>query len=87
METTTIREPVSASKSKIKEMKTKLKKESTVIFVCPACFLIILIFSYGPMYGVIIAFKDYMPSLGIFESPWVGFKHFQRFLILITSGI
>lgn len=31
------------------------------------------------MYGVIIAFKDYMPSLGIFESPWVGFKHFQRF--------
>ena len=79
METTTIREPVSASKSKIKEMKTKLKKRRQLyLFVLPA-FLIILIFSYGPMYGVIIAFKDYMPSLGIFESPWVGFKHFQRF--------
>lgn len=79
METTTIREPVSASKSKIKEMKTKLKKSRQLyLFVLPA-FLIILIFSYGPMYGVIIAFKDYMPSLGIFESPWVGFKHFQRF--------
>ena len=79
METTTIREPVSAPKSKIKEMKTKLKKSRQLyLFVLPA-FLIILIFSYGPMYGVIIAFKDYMPSLGIFESPWVGFKHFQRF--------
>ena len=79
METTTIREPVSASKSKIKEMKTKLKKSRQLyLFVLPA-FLIILLFSYGPMYGVIIAFKDYMPSLGIFESPWVGFKHFQRF--------
>lgn len=79
METTTIREPVSASKSKIKEMKTKLKKSRQLyLFVLPA-FLIILIFSYGPMYGVIIAFKDYMPSLGIFKSPWVGFKHFQRF--------
>ncbi len=31
------------------------------------------------MYGIIIAFKDYMPSLGIMGSPWVGFKHFQRF--------
>lgn len=31
------------------------------------------------MYGVQIAFKDYMPSLGIWGSPWVGFKHFKRF--------
>ena len=86
METTTIREPVSASKSKIKEMKTKLKKSRQLyLFVLPAFDY--SDFSYGPMYGVIIAFKDYMPSLGIFESPWVGFKHFQRFLILITSGI
>lgn len=86
METTTIREPVSASKSKIKEMKTKLKRVDS--YICLSCLLFDYSdFSYGPMYGVIIAFKDYMPSLGIFESPWVGFKHFQRFLILITSGI
>ena len=57
METTTIREPVSASKSKIKEMKTKLKRVDS--YICLSCllFLIILIFSYGPMYGVIIALK------------------------------
>lgn len=31
------------------------------------------------MYGVIIAFKDFKPALGIMESPWVGFKYFEKF--------
>lgn len=37
------------------------------------------IFSYKPMYGVLIAFKNFRPALGIMESPWVGFKHFITF--------
>ncbi len=36
-------------------------------------------FRYGPMYGAIIAFKDYVPFLGIQDSPWVGFQHFEDF--------
>ncbi len=39
----------------------------------------ILIFKYAPMYGVLIAFKDYNPYTGFFESQWVGFKHFIQF--------
>ena len=67
------------SSSRLDNIKNKIRKSKQLyLFVLPA-FLIILIFSYGPMYGVIIAFKDYMPSLGILGSPWVGFKHFQRF--------
>lgn len=38
-----------------------------------------LIFHYGPMYGAIIAFKEYVPAKGIFNSPWVGFEHFKSF--------
>ncbi len=38
-----------------------------------------IIFHYGPMYGAIIAFKDYNVTRGFFESKWVGFKHFQSF--------
>ena len=38
-----------------------------------------LIFCYGPMYGVTIAFKDFNPRLGILGSPWVGFKNFETF--------
>ncbi len=46
-------------------------------------FLLLLIFSYGPMYGIIIAFKDYNAVQGIWGSPWTsdfGFGHFIRFL-------
>ncbi len=38
-----------------------------------------LLFHYGPMYGAIIAFKDFSPSEGIWGSPWVGLANFQDF--------
>ena len=44
--------------------------------------VMLLIFAYAPMYGVILAFKDYKVSLGIWNSPWAdnyGFKNFIRF--------
>lgn len=37
------------------------------------------IFNYAPMYGIVLAFKDYKVRRGILGSPWVGFKYFQRF--------
>jgi putative aldouronate transport system permease protein len=40
--------------------------------------LYFLIFKYLPMAGLIIAFQDYQPFLGILGSPWVGLKHFIR---------
>jgi len=39
-----------------------------------------VLFCYKPMYGVIIAFKDFTPRRGIFGSPWVGMKHFINFV-------
>ena len=41
--------------------------------------VIFLMFTYYPMYGVIIAFKNFTPAEGILGSPWVGLKHFQQF--------
>ena len=38
-----------------------------------------VIFHYGPMYGAIIAFKDFTPVKGILGSDWVGLKHFEEF--------
>lgn len=37
-----------------------------------------LIFKYGPMWGIVIAFQNYSPFQGVSGSPWVGFKHFDR---------
>ncbi len=42
-------------------------------------FLAVLIFNYFPMYGILIAFKDYSPVRGILGSDWVGLQHFQDF--------
>lgn len=43
-------------------------------------FALILVFDYGPMYGLVIAFKDFNISKGIWGSDWVGLKHFQELL-------
>jgi putative aldouronate transport system permease protein len=38
------------------------------------------IFKYGPLWNAQIAFKDFKPLLGVWGSPWVGFKHFETFI-------
>jgi len=48
------------------------------LFLLPTV-LYFLVFKYAPMYGVQIAFKDFIATDGIWGSPWVGFKHFERF--------
>jgi putative aldouronate transport system permease protein len=44
--------------------------------------LIVLIFSYGPMFGIVIAFQKYIPAKGFFGSEWVGLKNFRYVLSL-----
>jgi putative aldouronate transport system permease protein len=39
-----------------------------------------LVFQYGPLYGLQIAFKNFSPAKGILGSAWVGFDHFERFV-------
>jgi putative aldouronate transport system permease protein len=46
--------------------------------VAPAV-IYFLVFNYVPMYGTIIAFKDYQVFRGISASPWAGLEHFDRF--------
>ena len=61
-------------------MKNKRLKQSWpfYLFILPA-LIFLIIFAYGPMYGVQIAFKDYRVNKGIWGSDWVGLKHFKRF--------
>ena len=41
--------------------------------------VITIVYKYGPMYGIQIAFRNYNPGLGITQSPWAGWKWFERF--------
>ncbi len=51
--------------------------ELYLLLIAPVVYFII--FRYLPMYGVLIAFKDFAATQGIWGSPWVGFKHFIEF--------
>ncbi|UYO03533.1 ABC transporter permease subunit [Paenibacillus sp. PSB04] len=55
-----------------------LRQWDIQLMVIPALILI-FIFSYIPMYGVLMAFQDYNIFNGFWNSPWVGFKHFSMF--------
>ena len=55
------------------------------IMLLPA-LVYIIIFCYGPMYGVQIAFRDYRTTKGFGGSDWVGLKHFIRFITFTNFG-
>ena len=74
-----------ASKSKVKAPKQKTNWKIYIkrywqlyaLLLLPMVYL--LIFKYVPMLGVQLAFKNFKYNLGIWGSPWVGFKNFNRF--------
>ncbi|MFX3634870.1 MAG: ABC transporter permease [Candidatus Pristimantibacillus sp.] len=68
-------QPSPQKKSKIIRF---MKQWDLQLMVIPA-FLLIFVFSYLPMYGVLMAFQDYNIFKGVFDSPWAGFKHFEMF--------
>jgi len=66
----------------------KRMKKSLPLYVLLLPTLILLIcFTYIPMYGIIMAFKDYSPALGIWNSPWVGMKHFIQYFHSYQFGL
>jgi putative aldouronate transport system permease protein len=56
-----------------------LSKWQLYVLILPA-IISVFIFHYIPIYGVIIAFKDFRATKGIWGSNWVGLKHFIRFV-------
>lgn len=54
-------------------------KNKYIYFLAIPVVVYYVIFHYGPMYGLIIAFKEYKPTLGIIGSRWVGFENFISF--------
>ncbi|MDF2926597.1 MAG: sugar transporter permease [Paenibacillaceae bacterium] len=56
------------------------KNRTMLLMIAPAA-LLFLLFSYVPMAGIIIAFKQYNYSGGVLGSPWVGFANFKFFFL------
>ncbi|MGX7077300.1 ABC transporter permease [Globicatella sanguinis] len=72
-----------------KELSTweKIKKQKVLFLMLLPGLLLTFVFKYIPMYGVLIAFKDYNPLRGILGSDWVGFKEFAKFLSAPNLGL
>ena len=56
-----------------------IKTQWILYLILLPSLIYLAIFCYAPMFGIVIAFKDYVPSLGIFKSPNVGFAKFEMF--------
>ncbi|MEC1522207.1 ABC transporter permease subunit [Neobacillus niacini] len=56
----------------------EMKKMKTLYIMLAIPMVMLFIFHYIPMYGILIAFKNFSPGLGIWDSPWNNFDHFKR---------
>jgi putative aldouronate transport system permease protein len=55
-----------------------IKKHRWFYFLLLPALAFFLIFRYVPMFGIVVAFKDYSPFIGFAKSPWVGFRWFAE---------
>jgi len=62
------------------KIKKDIKKHKAVYIMIIPVMIYYIIFQYGPLIGIVIAFKDFKPFKGISGSEWVGFEHFIDFL-------
>lgn len=65
------------------KLTTDIRKDWDLYLLLIPGILLVLLFRYTPMYGIIIAFKDFNIFDGYAASPWVGWKHFEK---LFTSS-
>jgi ABC-type polysaccharide transport system, permease component len=62
-----------------REITKDLKMNKQVYIMAIPIIVFYIVFHYLPMYGIIIAFKDFSPFKGITGSPWAGLKYFKEF--------
>ena len=58
----------------------RIKQQKILLLMLLPGLALTFIFRYIPMYGVLIAFKDYNPLRGVLGSEWIGFTEFTKFL-------
>ena len=57
--------------------RNKFFREMPLYIMLLPAVLLVLVFSYGPMVGIVMAFQRVLPGKGIFGSPWIGWDNFK----------
>jgi putative aldouronate transport system permease protein len=71
---TAVRQPRQSPGTRRKRL---LRDRVLLLFMLPGV-VYFLVFHYGALFGNVIAFKEYVPFIGFWDSPWVGFDNFSR---------
>ena len=66
--------------------KRKIKSNIPLYVLLFPSIILLIMFAYIPMLGLVIAFKDYSPANGILNSPWAAFKYFIQFFKSVQFG-
>ncbi|KRF07235.1 polysaccharide ABC transporter ATP-binding protein [Paenibacillus sp. Soil766] len=74
-----LEENKTAKKSWVHEWQVALKRDKYLYLLAAPGLLFFLIFKYVPLWGLLLAFQNYSPYLGFWDSEWVGLKYFHEF--------
>lgn len=66
------------NKRKEKRLGKEIKEYRQLLVMMAPAVIFFAVFAYIPMYGIVLAFKDFRIMDGIMASPWVGFKYFRK---------
>lgn len=66
---------------RISRGRKRFAENSQLLTLALPAIILLFIFCYIPMFGILIAFKDFKPVKGFFDSPWTGFKNFEFFFL------
>jgi putative aldouronate transport system permease protein len=70
----------SSGRLKIRALLRTMWRQRWLYFLMTPTLIYFVIFKYVPLWNAQIAFKDFKPLLGVWGSPWAGFKHFETFI-------
>lgn len=73
-------------KSRPAELRKRIIQHKYMYVMLLPCIVFFIIFSYIPMGGLLLAFKEYQFNKGILLSPWVGLRYFRTFFDSYESG-
>lgn len=76
-----------------KRVRVDWKRNKGIYLLLIPVIAFYIVFKYFPMYGASIAFQDYVPTLGISGSEWIGFEHFidfftgRKFFVILRNTL
>ncbi|TQM78540.1 carbohydrate ABC transporter membrane protein 1 (CUT1 family) [Saccharothrix saharensis] len=58
-------------------LRVRLRRDRTLLLMTVPAVGLLLVFNYVPLFGLLTAFQDYNPLVGVWQSEWVGFAQFE----------